>query len=616
MKDIIERLKVIMEKETIVNTFEADNLFEDPTRVRQVCEANNATHIDMGESDKVFKTLVQRVVQNRSAALGVVVGDYGYGKTSLLVRMFFRCKVHDILAVPPFMWRSTGELARGIYGWCRHVLGQKTALRKKVDALYDQLVQESGLEVLAESIGADVSRLKSEVSEQKLALLTNISPKQIIDFVEKMTEVAIEDGYSGMVVFTDELQRTLASYGNLVTFFDDMYGFANELFMRRGAYGMVFGIPLSDWSLMLDMRKDIAQRLQSRQVFVDCGELYGRAFAPELWKRYSEHFEFPGFEVVEEEALDSISQICFRKDLGSGPRGVIDAFKRIAEHYTKIRRAYTPIDLIDDVLANRLTTAKDSQLVAVVRDILELDDVKSDPELTKLFKLLSAFPRYGCKTDLFENYGLKETFEKTRIKYHGTRIVDLEEGYTLTAFATEDTYTKKVYDSMLKSFLQTYARTPDQVSDALVAFAEHVLSDIFTPAQGSQIFDAWRKVDNEQLDSGGHRIDFEGSFGQFYPDRHVQVTITTRREELGQLDPKGVSVDILLDLKADRNENGRITVDGSYVLIELNACRFVSESLPIQGLTTLPEKFRDAIFLLSTICFLDENIELLPQNEV
>jgi hypothetical protein len=45
-----------------------------------------------------------------------------------------------------------------------------------------------------------------------------------------------------------------------------------------------------------------------------------------------------------------LGQLCERKDLSNGPRTVVNAFKRIAQHYQQNRRPYTPIDLMDDYM--------------------------------------------------------------------------------------------------------------------------------------------------------------------------------------------------------------------------------------------------------------------------
>ncbi len=615
MNNFLDNLKVIRDKETIIATFEAEQLRKIPADVKRIYEVHNATHIEIGESDAVFNNLVKWVTQNKSAAVGAVIGDYGYGKTSFLVHLWAGCRGEGILAVPPFSWMSTGELVDGIYGWCRFEFSRKPALKKRLDALYGKIRNKS-LESIARKIDANAQKLLENLTKAEIARLTSVTPADILRFMDEVTNIALEGGYSGLVVFTDELQRTVDSYESLPRFYEDLYALANGLISRKGMYGIVFGIPMTTLTLLLDQRSDIVDRMKARKIYVQCEDIYSRQFPTQLWSKYSDIFSFPAMQVVESETLDSIAQICFKRGLGAGPRGVIEAFKRVAENYIQKQKIYTPIDLIDDFLNGYLISAKNSQLVSATRNMLQLDAVQGKADRGGLIKLLAAYPMYGCNGQTIEKYGFKKTFEEVRIKFYGEMIVELSEGFTLTAFATDDTAIQPSYDRMLRNFMRVYARTDEQICHALQSFSTWIIPRLFPEAKGAQISNAWRSIETEHLDSGGFRTIQEGAFSERYPFRQALITVTADEDDLIEESFEGIVVDILLDLTMASTSHGSIVVEKNRVRIRLNPQKILGYEVPIPIVRLYPETKIDVLFVLGMMYALGDNVELIPKSEV
>lgn len=110
------------------------------------------THVPLGDTTKQLKNLERVVAENKTCAVGTIVGPYGCGKTSTAVHLWNELRETHILSVPPFSWVNLQQLIDAVYHWVRFEFQQGPAkFVEPLDKLYERYA-ESDLERLPDSI--------------------------------------------------------------------------------------------------------------------------------------------------------------------------------------------------------------------------------------------------------------------------------------------------------------------------------------------------------------------------------------------------------------------------------------------------------------------------------
>jgi hypothetical protein len=243
-------------------------------------------------------------------------------------------------------------------------------------------------------------------------LLLNITPNEIVRFFTQMTELVREAGFEGLVVIPDELQQYLEPEikSGKVDPLGPLFSIVDNLRNQQGklAFGLLMIITSKELGVINDQRGDLIDRLRGNTL--DCA-IYDREFPARLWVRFAETFDFAQSapRLIDEYALESLGQIASRQDLSNGPRTVINAFRRIAQRALEAAGQlvpYSPIDLIDDFLGNRIAFDARKIIQEVTNAALATSFVRDNAALEYAVKLLAGFPVDGATREIQVHYEL------------------------------------------------------------------------------------------------------------------------------------------------------------------------------------------------------------------
>jgi hypothetical protein len=614
MKGVEEALRKIEEKDPIIATYGANDLVERPDIVENTYSMHAETHISIGDTSRYLDNLINWIVKNKGCVTGAIIGEYGYGKTSTAIYLWKKCQESEIIAIPPFEWYSLEDLIKGIYGWVRYKLRNAPTLLSELEVLHREC-EKSTIEKIATEMKIGIEQLKKLRDDGRLRL--ELSPSEVLEFLSKITNIALKAKFKGVIVFTDELQGTLEAYPSPAKFYDDMFNLANGLFSREGNYGIIFCMPNSTELIIADVRRDIIHRLEGRNLYFRCEEMYGRDFPRTLWEKYAYKYEFKEskFDIVTPETLDAIGQISSRKDLGAGPRSVIEAFVQVSEHYLETQQAYTPINLIDDHLSKKISFATGSKLVQVVTEQLDAVLIKKNEEKAHTIKLLAAFPQYGCPKEIIQRYGFEAVLDELIKELYGTVIQELPEGHTLLKLREEQLIVERAHERLIREFIRRYVDDSTHAQMALKAFVNYIITEVFSkPTKGTIPIEAW-KTEAESPIENGVQLDLKGSFDPKYPFRELLLTVTTQ-EPNTSIGVAGIGLCFYLDYGKDRTDTGEIRcISENKALFRLNLLRSLEKELQIPHKELISKEKMSPMFMLSMLWYLDQNSSTIPNSE-
>ena len=141
----VEGLKVILEKEEIIVTYQSQDFIDRPKQVDEIYKSHLRTYVPMHSgagadalSAEVFTQRFVQAVQNGRVPRGYVTADFGYGKTSTGLYIWGQAADSRLLAIPPFQLNSLMDFITASYGWVNYILGSaKPSLQKQAFRLYE-----------------------------------------------------------------------------------------------------------------------------------------------------------------------------------------------------------------------------------------------------------------------------------------------------------------------------------------------------------------------------------------------------------------------------------------------------------------------------------------------
>ncbi len=257
-----------------------------------------------------------------------------------------------------------------------------------------------------------------------------------------------------------------------------------------------------------------------------------------------------------------MGQLCERKDLSNGPRTVINAFKRIAQHYQQNRRPYTPIDLMDDYLQGHIVfEGREAKLTGTLRQLLELPAVTQNPHYQQAVKLLAAFPRGVDESKAGELYSvIIELADKER--WLGEHITQLSEGYALVRLQ-ERAEARPILDEIIRDFRRRWHHIWDEKKKeqlAATGFFQEILRMLFPQRKQGQYANFGGHKSFPDRDARGvPYLVLEGCFERLFsrfPDRKVCVSASTDAKALiyFQLPDEDIDLDFRFFLEFPDNE--------------------------------------------------------------
>jgi hypothetical protein len=301
-------LNPILKKESILKTANLAQIRDNPQDVLQRYESYSNTHVPLGDTTKQLQNLERVIVQNKTCAVGTIVGPYGYGKTSTAVHLWHETRAKKILSIPPFVWVTLEEFMDVVYLWMRFEFEQgPAAYISELEGIYKKY-QQGSLDTLSARHGADTVRQLREEGLLKL----NVKPENVVQFLNSVCLLAEKAGYSGLVVYTDELQVTLSNYSSRDAFFSDLFDIVRDILGTPGHWAMVLTMNEDIEGTISRLRADLLQRLQYSALHFRVKDLYNRRdFPRELWSSFEKRFDFDGSSVLLTETLDAMGQIAY-----------------------------------------------------------------------------------------------------------------------------------------------------------------------------------------------------------------------------------------------------------------------------------------------------------------
>lgn len=512
-----EKLSPILDKEPILYTANARDLKDNPDDVLARYHTYALTHIPLGDTTKQLRELERVVVENKHCAVGTIVGPYGYGKTSTAVHLWHELRAKQVLAVPPFLWVNLAELMDAVYYWlCFEFSQGPKAFLAPLEKLYKSH-QQGAKDAIIEKIGSEQAQ---EWIEQGVLNLS-IQPADIVAFFSGATEICVDAGYKGLVVFTDELQQTLVEYKpSRDEFFGDLLRIIKDILALEGHWAWVISLDSDTEATISRTRNDILQRMQRSALYFRVRDVYDRREYPtELWKAYEERFDFDGRQVIDTHTLDSIGQLASREDLGAGPRMVTQVLKLAIQSYMKTEQPYTPLQFVDDFLAGQVMFDRQGRFTPVVKKALGNAQVKISEEYQAVVKLLAAYP-LGCPEKTLEAFGYLDMFRAFPALARRDLTIQLSGGATLRSLAEENRATENIVQRLTAEFAGRFS--PGK------SYVKHVVDSFLTYVLEQQTFSGWKGEALKDVELNGVKYQvklFRGNVDSAYPERAVAVLV-------------------------------------------------------------------------------------------
>jgi len=524
------RLDKLRSMDPTIGTFTARELVGAPDFVHQTYLGHAGTYMTLGNMSDYVDTLLRWARVNKGAVMGGLSGKYGYGKTSTAIHLWQQCEQARVIAVPPFEWHRLQDIVDATWAWVRYRVGQiQPGAVVQVDRIYARY-REKSIQEFADEEGIAVSKVQELLERRKVSLRCH--PEDVVEFLAEVSQVLEGEALQlhGPIVFTDELQVTMARYmeahRSRDEFMEDLFELLNPLLNRQGSFGLMLGLPLPTEALIGDIRPDILQRLQHCNLFIRPSTMYDREFPRELWRRFAEVFEFADLarQILSADTLDSLGQIAFRDDLGAGPRTVIEAMQRAIDHYDQTGQGLSPLDLMDAYLAHQIAFDAGGKLIAAVAEVLQSREVQQIPHGDRAIKLMAAFP-LGCPEERFQTYGLQDAKDEVARRVYAEYLYKFPEGVSLRKLAPTERGAEPRFIELTKDFIQTYSESERDLDMAIRAFREAVIQEQLLSARRKDQIEGW--ISDPQV--AGQYV---GTFDRKYPERRLAVRVSRDRAAL------------------------------------------------------------------------------------
>ncbi|AKB82980.1 DNA double-strand break repair Rad50 ATPase [Methanosarcina barkeri 3] len=527
--------ETIIDKRECIATFSADDLIKVPSQVDSSYNRHIFTHISIGETDEYEKKLVQKLNEGVSL-VGYISAPYGYGKTTTAIHAWITCQDKQIMTVPPFTCNSLKGIMDATYGWIKYKFGMESPdyvvdiegiYRKYADLSIDSLAKKD-----CEDVGIPFEQARKSIENKISSGILNlrITPEILTHFLDSCMDTVLKAGFKGLIIFADEFQ----------TYFDQKNFATNEItnewreliwniINKNKKYGIIFIIPEEKESTINERAGDIIQRLREQRLVINLKNVYDRKFPAYLMEEYAKKFKFDPSKLVDKYTLSSVGQIVTDKDLGNGPRTVVNIFKLIFQHYNNTSQQYTVINLINSYLdGNIVHDGPDQKIVSSVKKALSSDRVKSENDRS-VIKLLAAFPR-GCPLEVLDIYGLHNNFVNLEKSLLGDVIKNLAEGPTLKDLSNQSDGEVSKVDELIKKFRDQYDRNDICAEAAEKAFIKYIFAEIFGERKGGLI--GFAGLNNIYPTRYGYKeCIITGSFDEKYPYRTLHLTISIKENK-------------------------------------------------------------------------------------
>ncbi|WP_143414661.1 hypothetical protein [Halorubrum sp. SD683] len=531
-ESLIQLNDTINKDEGIVNTSSAHRFLNKPQEIEDQYVEYARTHLVQPDIDRFLGALTGSLSDpdNDRSVPGYIVGPYGYGKTSTAGKVWYTLEnENNYIATPPIYFKDLQAIIDAVYGWMRHRLTGREDYLEELEESYeakatnnvDDLVSQTGLD--------NKDDVKNELEDliEAGAIDIEFSVNSVLEFLSECNQIARDAGFDGLVVIADELQQFVSNHNSDKEAYSELRDIAKSIALglnEGDGLGLLFTMDdglHSDLDVNAD---DVLARLSEQNVKLNLSSVYNRQFPSNLWDSLSKKYDFHDerHEIISEDALDAIGQICERgPPLSNGPRTVVDILTIGIQHWLDDDTPYDALDLANSYYQGTVRY-KGEKIKAAITEAVNADVINST-ERENFIKLCGVFPR-GVSDELLEKYGVYTAKEDVKGTLHGQLIITHEEGRTLKSLEREGE-DRGIKDELFTQFYRKYDTTDIYNENASQIFRDVVLKEELFPAKRGKTLNSWiTDQDFAPETQQVYTAVFSGSFnGQQYPKRILEI---------------------------------------------------------------------------------------------
>jgi|GEM_PF-895536 len=533
MKRLLEQLDAIA---AIVDTVNPSQIEHDPQGVANRYRLYASSYDPLLRVKTLRDRLMAEICQGKPVN-GYLSADYGYGKTATLVYLWHQCQQHQIVAVPPFKFQELDNLMVATYGWIKTCVPPERI--PEIEALYVKYGKQSRA-----SQAAELAR-KYRLSEDKALkivqeLKTDITnTDSVLSFWQETVPILQQGGMKGLAIFADESQEFLRTEEGSSARIQILSNLVKGMrALGNTPVALIFSMPTDPTeSAIEEQAGDIIHRMKQQHVFLRLADAYSSEFPEQLWHSLCDKFLDDGLkpeQVAHPATIESLGQLCDRKDFSNGPRTVIEVYKRLVGFVRDDNRPYTPLDLINDYLAGRVQFygANQHRINHAINTLEQLEPVQRHSQGREVIRLLAIFPA-GVSESVAQEFGLKTSLRELADddQLYGVHIIQLSHNrYALVALSQPNTPT--VVDKILNRFRQRWFRDwHDGQKEEMAAkiFRSDILSLLFPVKRAGQKGNwNWRYPQAWNVDRFGSYTFLNGAperYNPEFPNRSLVISV-------------------------------------------------------------------------------------------
>lgn len=567
LDDALRTLNNTLNKdEGIVNTSSAHRFRSQPDAIDSEYQEYARTHLVQPDIDRFIESLTGALADpemNKSVP-GYIVGPYGFGKTSTAGKVWYVLEQeYDYIATPPIYFDELQSIVDAVYGWMSYRLQDRQDYLEELNRVYEAKATNNIEDVVEQTDAEDKDELLEDLQQLVDSGKVDIdfSVTHVLEFLSECNQIAREAGYDGLVVIADELQQFVSSHPSDKKAYSELRDLVKSIALGLNE-GDGLGLLLTmDDGLHGDLNvnaDDVLARLAEQNVQLNLSNVYGRDFPEKLWAELSRTFEFEDHrhDIITEDALDAIGQICERgPPLSNGPRTVVDILTIAIDHWLSEEEAFDALDLAN-AYYNGIVRFKGDHIKNAISEGINAELINTS-EREDFIKLCGVFPR-GISDERLRHYGVHEAKEEVKSDLHGQIIITHEEGRTLKRLEREGE-DRGIKDELFTQFYRDYDTTDVYDSNAAAVFRERVLEQELFPSIRGKSLTSWVTAHEFEPETGGvYAAVFSGSFnGQKYPKRIVEIRTGSDAGAV-RSPSEGADVDLSIGFVCDMDKNGDV----------------------------------------------------------
>lgn len=533
LQDSLIQLNDTLNKdEGIVNTSSAHRFLNKPQEIEDQYVEYARTHLVQPDIDRFLEALTGSLSdpdKDRSVP-GYIVGPYGYGKTSTAGKVWYTLeKENNYIATPPIYFKDLQAIIDAVYGWMRYRLSGREDYLEKLEESYEAKATNNIDDLISQTDLKNKDDVKNELEHliESGTIDIEFSVNSVLEFLSECNQISRDAGFDGLVVIADELQQFVSNHSSDKEAYSELRDIAKSIALglnEGDGLGLLFTMDdglHSDLDVNAD---DVLARLSEQNVKLNLSSVYNRQFPSNLWDSLSEKYDFydERHEIISEDALDAIGQICERgPPLSNGPRTVVDILTIGIQHWLDDDTPYDSLDLANSYYQGTVRY-KGEKIKAAITEAVNADVINST-ERENFIKLCGVFPR-GVSDEFLEKYSVYAAKEDVKGTLHGQLIITHEEGRTLKSLEREGE-DRGIKDELFTQFYRKYDTTDIYNENASQIFREVVLQKELFPSKRGKTLNSWvTDQDFAPETQKAYTAVFSGSFnGQQYPKRILEI---------------------------------------------------------------------------------------------